>query len=75
MFKVGYRGFAPPRLQKRYGALTRSVLVLVWGTFQMWALPICPHCLSLREVVVTQYLRLYESYSYPTTPHRRIVPL
>jgi membrane protease YdiL (CAAX protease family) len=57
--EFGWRGFAQPRLQSRYGALKASIFIgLVWGTFHLWILPICPHCLSLTEVVVTQYLRL-----------------
>jgi membrane protease YdiL (CAAX protease family) len=57
--EFGWRGFAQPRLQKRYGALSASVFVgLVWGTFHLWIIPICPHCLSLKDVMVTQYLRL-----------------
>jgi membrane protease YdiL (CAAX protease family) len=57
--EFGWRGFAQPRLQKRYGALSASLIVgLVWGTFHLWIIPICPHCLSLKDVIVTQYLRL-----------------
>lgn len=49
----------PTRLQERYGALAASLFVgLVWGTFHLWIMPICPHCLSLTDVLVTQYLRL-----------------
>jgi membrane protease YdiL (CAAX protease family) len=56
--EFGWRGFAQPRLQKRYGALKASIFIgLVWGTFHLWILPIC-HCLSLTDVIVTQYLRL-----------------
>ncbi len=56
--EFGWRGFAQPRLHKRYGALKASILIgLVWGTFHLWILPIC-HCMSLTDVLVTQYLRL-----------------
>jgi membrane protease YdiL (CAAX protease family) len=57
--EFGWRGFAQPRLQSRYGALVASLIVgFVWGTFHLWIMPICPHCLSFTDVVVTQYLRL-----------------
>jgi uncharacterized protein len=56
--EFGWRGFAQPRLQRQYGALKTSILIgLVWGTFHLWILPIC-HCMSLTDVMVTQYLRL-----------------
>jgi uncharacterized protein len=56
--EFGWRGFAQPRFQKRYGALKGSILIgLVWGTFHLWILPIC-HCMSLTDIIVTQYLRL-----------------
>jgi hypothetical protein len=40
-------------------ALTASILIgFIWGTVHLWIIPICPHCLSLTDVIVTQYLRL-----------------
>jgi membrane protease YdiL (CAAX protease family) len=57
--ELGWRGFGLPRLMKRYGALKASLLIgLIWGTYHLWIIPICPHCLSLTDVLVTQYLRL-----------------
>ena len=56
--EFGWRGFAQPRLQKRCGALKASAIIgLVWGTFHLWILLIC-HCMSLTDVIITQYLRL-----------------
>jgi len=57
--EFGWRGFGLPRLQKRYGALKASLLIgLIGGTYHLWIIPICPHCLSLTDILVTQYLRL-----------------
>ena len=57
--EFGWRGFGLPRLQRLYGALKASLLIgLIWGTYHLWIIPICPHCLSLTDILVTQYLRL-----------------
>jgi membrane protease YdiL (CAAX protease family) len=35
--ELGWRGFAQPRLQNRYGALTASAVVgIVWSTWHLW---------------------------------------
>jgi membrane protease YdiL (CAAX protease family) len=57
--EFGWRGFGLPRLQRRYGAFKASLLIgLIWSTYHLWIIPICPHCLSLTDILVTQYLRL-----------------
>jgi uncharacterized protein len=56
----GWRGFAQPRLQMRYGALAASILVgFIWATWHIWIV-ITPGALSLMTLteVVTQYVRL-----------------
>jgi len=34
------------------------------GTYHLWIIPICPHCLSLTDILVTQYLRLIATSSF-----------
>jgi len=56
----GWRGFAQPRLQVRYGALAASVLIgLVWSTWHLWMV-ITPGGLALvtREDALATYIRL-----------------
>jgi len=56
----GWRGFAQPRLQMRYGALAAGVVVgLLWSTWHLWYL-ILPDGFSTvtRTDAVATYLRL-----------------
>ena len=57
----GWRGFALPGLQNRYGALAASIFIgLIWSTWHIWIL-ITPGGLSLMSltvVVLNTYVRL-----------------
>ena len=58
--ELGWRGFAQPRLQPRYGALKASIFIgLIWSTWHLWMV-ITPGGLSLvtREDAVATYMRL-----------------
>jgi len=56
----GWRGFAQPRLQERYGALKASVLIgILWATWHLWPV-ITPGSLSLEtpEDAAATYIRM-----------------
>ena len=57
--EIGWRGFAQLRLQRRYGALTASILVgLIWSTWHSWPAITPGAPLNLTDIVVITYLRL-----------------
>jgi CAAX protease family protein len=56
----GWRGFALPRLQAKYGALWASILIgIVWSSWHLWPI-ITPHGFSLTNVTdaAATYMRL-----------------
>ncbi len=58
--EIGWRGFAQPRLQSRYGALTASIVIgIFWATWHLWPV-ITPGGLSLEsaEDVTATYIRM-----------------
>ena len=58
--EIGWRGFAQPRLQSHYGALTASVLIgIFWATWHLWPV-ITPGGRSLEtpEDVTATYIRM-----------------
>jgi membrane protease YdiL (CAAX protease family) len=58
--EIGWRGFAQPRLQRRYGALRASIMIgVLWATWHLWPV-ITPGGLSLEtlEDAIATYVRL-----------------
>ena len=58
--ELGWRGFAQPRLQTRFGALRASVLIgLLWATWHLWPV-ILPggHALETPEDATATYIRM-----------------
>jgi membrane protease YdiL (CAAX protease family) len=58
--ELGWRGFAQPRLQERFGALSASMVVgVLWATWHLWP-AITPGGLSLEtpEDIAATYVRM-----------------
>jgi membrane protease YdiL (CAAX protease family) len=58
--ELGWRGFAQPRLQRRFGALRASILIgLLWATWHLWPV-VLPggRALQTPEDAVATYIRM-----------------